>query len=121
MTSSYIMDETRVIAIGRIIRGFQTSRECVNRLVAFGYSYNDICGGDCAIAINREVRRQKMAGERAGIRTNYQPHPKCPRDYDWSAVCNDYDAGDPIGRGPTEFYAIMDLLEQIDGREGVAA
>jgi hypothetical protein len=42
----------------------------------------------------------------------YPPIPS--RDNDWSAVLAGYDAGDPIGRGPTETAAVADLLEQLD-------
>jgi len=37
-------------------------------------------------------------------------YPPIPiRDYDWSAITNDYDEGDPIGYGRTEQEAIEDL------------
>jgi hypothetical protein len=40
-------------------------------------------------------------------------HPPIPiRNYDWSAVRQDYDEGDPIGTGRTEQDAINDLLLQ---------
>lgn len=42
----------------------------------------------------------------------YPPIPD--RRWDWSAVFDGYEPGDPIGRGPTEEAAIEDLLEQIE-------
>tara|TARA_S200002703_G_scaffold16790_1_gene13969 strand:- start:1274 stop:1480 length:207 start_codon:yes stop_codon:yes gene_type:complete len=42
-------------------------------------------------------------------RHEYPPIPI--RDYDWSAVRQDYEPGDPIGHGKTEQDAIEDLLE----------
>ena len=37
------------------------------------------------------------------------------RSFDWSAVLEGYDAGDPIGYGRTEAEAIADLKEQMEG------
>jgi hypothetical protein len=38
-------------------------------------------------------------------------YPPIPiRSMDWSAVRDGYDAGDLIGRGPTELDAIVELL-----------
>ena len=42
-------------------------------------------------------------------RHEYPPIPI--RDYDWSAIRQDYEPGDPIGHGKTEQDAIKDLLE----------
>ena len=42
-------------------------------------------------------------------RHEYPPIPI--RDYDWSAVRQDYEPSDPIGHGKTEQDAIEDLLE----------
>jgi hypothetical protein len=42
----------------------------------------------------------------------YPPIP--PRDFDWSAVTDNYEAGDPIGYGRTEWAAIRDLKEQLE-------
>lgn len=33
--------------------------------------------------------------------------------FDWSAVTDSYEPGDPIGYGHTEQEAVVDLLEQI--------
>jgi len=41
---------------------------------------------------------------------DYPPIPI--RHYDWSAIREDYDAGDLVGYGKTEQEAINDLLEQ---------
>jgi hypothetical protein len=42
-------------------------------------------------------------------------YPAIPvRDWDWSAVRDGYELGDPIGRGPTENAAIRDLLDRED-------
>ena len=40
-------------------------------------------------------------------------HPPIPiRNYDWSAIREDYDEGDLIGHGETEQEAIDDLKQQ---------
>ena len=49
---------------------------------------------------------------------DYPPIPN--RNADWSAVLAGYDAGDPIGRGPTETAAVADLLEQLDENANTA-
>jgi hypothetical protein len=36
------------------------------------------------------------------------------RDFDWSAVTDDYDEGSPIGFGRTEREAITDLMTRIE-------
>jgi hypothetical protein len=42
-------------------------------------------------------------------------HPPIPvRSFDWSAVLDGYEPGEPIGRGATEAEAIADLLEQVE-------
>jgi hypothetical protein len=41
---------------------------------------------------------------------DYPPIPI--RDYDWSAIREDYDEGDLIGTGRTEQDAINDLINQ---------
>lgn len=47
------------------------------------------------------------------IRTSHDYPPIPIRDFDWSAVTDDYEPGHPIGRGPTEQAAIDDLKEQL--------
>ena len=42
----------------------------------------------------------------------YPPIPK--RDWDWEATFDGYEPGDPIGRGPSEREAIIDLEGQVD-------
>jgi len=46
------------------------------------------------------------------IITSYECPPIPVREYDWSAVREDWDEGDCIGYGMTEQDAIDDLLEQ---------
>lgn len=48
------------------------------------------------------------------IITEYVNPPIPIRYCDWSAVTDDYEPGDPIGRGETEQEAINDLLEQLN-------
>lgn len=41
-------------------------------------------------------------------------HPPIPdRNFDWQAVSNDYEAGDPIGHGATKEQAVNNLKSQI--------
>lgn len=47
-----------------------------------------------------------------GIRTSFDYPPIPIRNYDWSAIRDDYDAGDLIGYGKTEQEAINNLIEQ---------
>lgn len=46
------------------------------------------------------------------LRTSYVYPPIPVRDYDWEAYWDDLDESGPVGRGPTEKDAIMDLLNQ---------
>lgn len=50
------------------------------------------------------------------VHTDFVYPPIPLRDFDWSAVFDDYDGAEdancPIGRGPTEQAAIADLLDQ---------
>jgi hypothetical protein len=39
------------------------------------------------------------------------------RNFDWSAVTDDYEPGHPIGYGPTEQAAVTDLKEQLEDTE----
>ncbi len=106
--------ERKIIAIGKVIRGFQSTKECVARLRAAKYTHAEIVGADAATAIWREVRRQKLTGIRPGIITKHEPKPIPVRNNDWSAVCEGYEPGDPIGYGKAELEAILDLVEQMD-------
>ena len=45
------------------------------------------------------------------IITKHEYPPIPIRDYDWSAIRECYEPGDPIGHGKTEQDAIDDLLE----------
>ena len=52
------------------------------------------------------------------IVTNFDYPPISCRNFDWSAVTDNYDGADdstdPIGRGATEQDAIADLIEQLE-------
>jgi hypothetical protein len=53
-------------------------------------------------------------GLRVKIRTSNDRPPITSREYDWSAVLNDYEPGHPIGHGATEDAAIADLIKQLE-------
>ena len=47
-----------------------------------------------------------------------QENPPVPsRQYDYSAVTDDYEPGHPIGRGSTKREAVNDLMDQLDLRQ----
>lgn len=48
------------------------------------------------------------------IVTDFWMKPIPPRQFDWSAVTDNYEGGDPIGYGATEQEAIADLQEQLN-------
>lgn len=48
------------------------------------------------------------------IATKYMFQPSHIRDFDWEAVSDSYEPGDPIGYGATEEAAIADLKSQMD-------
>lgn len=48
------------------------------------------------------------------VRTYYEFPPIPLRDFDWSAIEEDYEPGRPVGRGRTEQEAISDLNEQLE-------
>jgi hypothetical protein len=50
------------------------------------------------------------------IIARYDPPPIPPRQFDWSAVTDNYEPGCPIGYGRTRREAIADLLERIEER-----
>jgi hypothetical protein len=52
--------------------------------------------------------------EHLTIQTSYSPPPIPVRQFDWSAVYENYEPGDAIGRGETEPEAIGDLKDQLD-------
>ena len=51
------------------------------------------------------------------IVTNYWMKPIPLQQFDWSAVTDNYEPGEPIGYGATEAEAIKDLQEQCDDNE----
>jgi hypothetical protein len=55
-----------------------------------------------------------IKGESVKIQTSHNRPPIRQRDYDWSAVTDDYEAGHPIGHGATEDEAIANLVEQLE-------
>lgn len=50
------------------------------------------------------------------INTTHVKPPIPTRAWDYSAVLDGYDAGDPMGWGETEQAAIDDLLQQLEER-----
>lgn len=51
------------------------------------------------------------------ITTSYDPKPIPCRDHDWSAIDSDsYDYDSPVGYGPTEAVALVQLLELLPDR-----
>jgi hypothetical protein len=50
------------------------------------------------------------------IRTEFVYPPIPIRTFDWSAVTDDYEPGQPIGYGTTEQEAVSDLLDQLEDR-----
>ena len=65
---------------------------------------------DCA---NCRVRRMGMGR----AITEYVRPPIPVRDYDWSAVFENYEPGQPMGWGPTKEAAVADLIEQQEVRD----
>jgi len=48
------------------------------------------------------------------IHTEFLYPPIADRRWDWSAMFDGHEPGDPMGLGPTEDEAIADLVEQTD-------
>jgi hypothetical protein len=48
------------------------------------------------------------------IRTSHVCPPIPFRNFDWSAVTDDYEDGHPQGHGATEAEAIADLIEKLE-------
>lgn len=46
------------------------------------------------------------------IITVNNPPPIPMRDFDWCALRDDYEPGDPLGHGPSECAAVSDLLDR---------
>jgi hypothetical protein len=57
-----------------------------------------------------------VAGLRVMVRTSNDRPPIASREYDWSAVDDNYEPGDLIGHGSTEDAAIADLVKQLEER-----
>lgn len=53
---------------------------------------------------------------RSTIITRYDPPPIPLRQFDWVAVRDGYDGGDPVGYGRTEAEAIKDLEDEEEFR-----
>jgi hypothetical protein len=47
------------------------------------------------------------------IITRFDPPPIPIRAFDWSAVTDNYEPGNPVGYGYTEQQAVEDLTEQL--------
>ena len=65
---------------------------------------------------------KKANGESINIHIRYDFPPIPIRDYDWSAVLDNYDGAPdadyhPVGHGATKELAIQDLLEQSKQKE----
>ncbi len=54
----------------------------------------------------------KANGVNMKIRVRYNPPPIPMRQFDWTAIDDNYEPGMPIGYGPTKAAAILDLREQ---------
>ena len=48
------------------------------------------------------------------IITSFVKPPIPIKDFDWQAVTDNYEPGDPVGVGATEEQAIVDLMEKLD-------
>ena len=46
------------------------------------------------------------------IITSYDPPPIPVRNHDWSCLSDNYEPGQPIGYGKTEYDAITDYFDQ---------
>ncbi len=51
------------------------------------------------------------------IVTDYWAKPIPLRQFDWEAVTDNYEGGDPIGYGATEEAAISDLQEKLEDEQ----
>lgn len=114
--------ELRIIRMGAAIRGFTSPKDCIAKALRAGFTVVDTCHHDFAEALRRELHRQRQEGERAKIVTVYDPPPIPLRDYDWHATFEDFDPerGWPIGRGATEFQAVLDLVHNMDAHDVAA-
>lgn len=55
-------------------------------------------------------------GLRVNIRTSNDRPPVATRRFDWSAVEDNYEPGDPVGQAETEEAAIADLVQKLEER-----
>ena len=62
--------------------------------------------------VNADIRRRMVPKPRV-INTEHVVPPIPSRMFDWTATEEDYEPGDPVGRGCTEAEAIADLQEQL--------
>lgn len=60
------------------------------------------------------LHERYVNGLRVKIVTSHNRPPIPDREYDWSAVTDDYEPGDPIGNGETEEAAILNLIGQLE-------
>lgn len=67
---------------------------------------NANCNGCRVNGINGSEESMKIV-------TDFWMKPIPPRQFDWSAVTDNYEGGDPIGYGATEADAVADLQEQL--------
>lgn len=58
----------------------------------------------------------RAAAEKAfgTIDARLEPLPIFTNAFDWCATFDDYEPGDPVGRGVTKADAVIDLLEQME-------
>jgi len=61
----------------------------------------------------------RAAAEKAfgKIDARLEPLPISTNAFDWCATFDNYEPGDPVGRGVTEAAAISHLLEQMEARD----
>jgi hypothetical protein len=104
--------ELRIIAFGRSIYGFRTGRECARMLYGAGHTDAEIASEECAEAIRREYKRQRVCGERRAVTTVRLRRSGEPGPFDWMATFAGHGMGDPVGTGRSELDAITDLFRQ---------
>lgn len=66
---------------------------------------------------DRRPERGVFCFEDICIITRYDPPPIPLRQFDWTAVDDNYDEGSPVGFGRTEQEAIEDLRREIEFRK----
>lgn len=68
----------------------------------------------CPILCYEETQQGILDMTEHKIITRYDPPPIPIREFDWSAVTDDYEPGHPIGWGSTEKEAVRDLKKLIE-------